>query len=170
MNLEDLGNIGELIAAIATIATLVYLALQIRQNNDATRISAGQSILSSLNESLQVASSSPQTARVLILGQSDFETLPDDEKAQFTVWVFSWFRVLEQGEYYHRKGYLEDEVWQGHVEHLKQIMKSDAVAQWWESRHHFFNDDFQALVNEARIAETEAKLPRDVIEKIIIES
>ena len=170
MNLENLGNIGELIAAIATVATLVYLALQIRQNNDATKISAGQSILSSLNEALQLASSTPQAARVLILGQSDFDTLPDDEKAQFTVWIFAWFRVLEQGEYYYRKGYLEDAVWQGHVEHLKQIMKSEAVAQWWGSRHYFFNEDFQSLVNKARAAQTEAKLPREVIESIKTES
>ena len=32
MTIQDLGSIGELIAAIATLATLVYLAAQIRQN------------------------------------------------------------------------------------------------------------------------------------------
>jgi hypothetical protein len=32
ITLEQLGSIGELIAAIATVATLAYLALQIRQN------------------------------------------------------------------------------------------------------------------------------------------
>ncbi len=32
ISIEQLGNIGELIAAIATVATLFYLALQIRQN------------------------------------------------------------------------------------------------------------------------------------------
>lgn len=30
MTLQDLGYIGDLVAAIATIATLVYLAIQIR--------------------------------------------------------------------------------------------------------------------------------------------
>lgn len=33
MSIQDLGSIGELIAAIATIGTLLYLAIQIRQNN-----------------------------------------------------------------------------------------------------------------------------------------
>ncbi len=33
MTLEELGNLGELIAAIATVATLIYLAAQIRQNS-----------------------------------------------------------------------------------------------------------------------------------------
>jgi len=32
VTIQDLGSIGELLAAIATIATLIYLAAQIRQN------------------------------------------------------------------------------------------------------------------------------------------
>lgn len=166
MNLEDLGNLGELIAAVATVATLIYLALQIRQNNESTKISAGQSILVSLNEALQMASSSSQAARVLVLGQTDFENLPEEEKAQFITWVFAWFRVLEQGEFYHRKGYLEDDLWRGHVEHLKQIMKGPAVAQWWGSRHQFFNAEFCKLVEAAKLAESDVPLPRGLIEKI----
>ena len=34
MDIQDLGSIGELIAALATLATLVYLATQIRQNTN----------------------------------------------------------------------------------------------------------------------------------------
>lgn len=32
MTVQELGSIGELIAAVATLATLIYLAIQIRQN------------------------------------------------------------------------------------------------------------------------------------------
>ena len=37
MTIQDLGSIGELIAAIATVATLVYLAVQLKQNTRALR-------------------------------------------------------------------------------------------------------------------------------------
>jgi hypothetical protein len=40
LTIQDLGSIGELIAAIATVATLAYLALQIRQNTRAIQGSA----------------------------------------------------------------------------------------------------------------------------------
>jgi hypothetical protein len=40
MTIQDLGSIGELVAAIATVATLVYLALQIRQNTESVKLSA----------------------------------------------------------------------------------------------------------------------------------
>jgi len=44
MTIQDLGNIGELVAAIATVATLVYLAIQIRSNTIAVRSAAAQSV------------------------------------------------------------------------------------------------------------------------------
>ena len=34
MTIQDLGSLGELIAAIATVATLIYLATQLRQNSN----------------------------------------------------------------------------------------------------------------------------------------
>jgi len=40
MSLEDLGNIGELVAAVAVIVTLGYLAVQILQNVAQVRIRA----------------------------------------------------------------------------------------------------------------------------------
>ncbi len=48
LTIQDLGALGELLGSIAVLATLVYLALQTRQNTmaiasqlDAARISAG---------------------------------------------------------------------------------------------------------------------------------
>ncbi len=166
MTLEDLGNLGELIAAIATLGTLIYLAMQIRQNSESVRVNAGQTILTSLNTALQSASSSPQQARVLILGQTDFYSLPEDEQAQFIVWIFAWFRVLEQAYHYHKKGILDDEVWDGHISHLTQILKSPAIKGWWEIRHNFFSDAFQEFVNRVALTDTDVLLPREMIERI----
>ncbi len=40
MTLQDLGNIGEFVAAIGVIISLVYLARQIRQNTESVRAAA----------------------------------------------------------------------------------------------------------------------------------
>jgi hypothetical protein len=42
MSLEDLGNIGEFVAAVGVIASLIYLAVQIRQNTDSLRAATFQ--------------------------------------------------------------------------------------------------------------------------------
>ena len=44
MTLEDLGNLGEFIASIGVLITLIYLAIQIRQNTEATKIQTRQAI------------------------------------------------------------------------------------------------------------------------------
>ncbi len=44
VTIQDLGSLGELIAAIATVATLIYLAFQIRANTRSVRASSFQEL------------------------------------------------------------------------------------------------------------------------------
>jgi hypothetical protein len=45
--LEELGNIGDFVGGLAVVVTLVYLALQIRQNTATTRVQTVQHLLTS---------------------------------------------------------------------------------------------------------------------------
>ena len=45
MTISELGSVGELIGAIATVATLMYLALQIRANTLSAKYSAINDII-----------------------------------------------------------------------------------------------------------------------------
>ena len=49
MTLQDLGSIGEFVAAVATVATLIYLAIQIRTSNRLSRAEASRAPNSDLN-------------------------------------------------------------------------------------------------------------------------
>jgi len=65
-----LGNIGELVAAIAVVATLFYLAVQVRQSKDATNAntrSLEQSREFALNESAVDASNARQGVYEVII-------------------------------------------------------------------------------------------------------
>ena len=52
MTLQDFGSIGSFVAAVATLATLIYLAIQIRQNSEAVKSAAAQSVLDATNRLL----------------------------------------------------------------------------------------------------------------------
>ena len=68
MTIEDLGSIGELVAAIATIATLFYLAVQIRQNTRTVEAAAFQSGVDGINHLNNLLAHDESMARVLRLG------------------------------------------------------------------------------------------------------
>ena len=53
MSLQDIGSIGELVGAIATVATLFYLAVQIRQNTAQLRESARAAHSTLLDQTVQ---------------------------------------------------------------------------------------------------------------------
>ena len=107
MNWEAIGAIGELVGATGVIATLGYLAVQIRQNSHAVKSATAQSLIAAINENLQTGVASPQAAKMIVLGQTDFQALSDDEKMQFVLFLLSWFRIMDQAYQHHLLGYIQ---------------------------------------------------------------
>lgn len=50
MSIQDWGAIGEILGAVGVILTLLYLAIQIRQNTHATRAASHHAVTDSLNQ------------------------------------------------------------------------------------------------------------------------
>nr|AEA07652.1 hypothetical protein [uncultured bacterium] len=166
MNWEAIGAIGEVLGAAAVVATLGYLAVQIRQNSRAVKNSAAQSLLSEANESLRVASSHPTTARAVILGQTLFDELSEGEKAQFITWMFAWMRTIEQAYLQFLQGYIDEEIWEGHMAHHQQLIHAPAIKEWWSHRGRFFSQKFQNYMNELAAKKDDTSRPTDVIQEM----
>ena len=87
MSIQDLGALGELVAAFATIATLLYLAAQIRQNNrnlhETTSASVNQG-WASINSRL---SSDEEFAEIFIRGREDLDALSPVELERFRAFI-----------------------------------------------------------------------------------
>ena len=63
MTLQDLGNIGEFVAAVAVFVSLLYLAIQIRQNTKSVRTSTYQAVLDSSHRVNELFAD-PRTERI----------------------------------------------------------------------------------------------------------
>ena len=163
MNWEAIGAIGEVLGAAAVVVTLGYLAVQIKQNSQAVKNSAAQSLLSEANESLRVASSDPSTARAVILGQTLLDELSEGEKAQFIAWVFSWMRTIEQAYIQYMQGYIDEEIWEGHRAHHRQLINAPGIAVWWSSRRPFYSKKFQDYMDECAALGSEVPPPTEAI-------
>ena len=163
MNWEAVGAIGELIGAVTVVITLLYLAIQIRQNSQAVKNSAAQTLLSELNDSLRVASSEPTTARAVILGQTLFGELSEEGRAQFITWMFAWMRTIEQAYFQYVQGYIDEEIWEGQRAHLRQLMQAPAVKEWWLHRRCFFSQRFQHYLEELAVPGNEVTTPTEMV-------
>lgn len=94
MNWEAIGAIGEVGGAIAVVATLFYLSVQIRNSNRESQVNIAWTITDALNDFIARISASPEVASLWHRGCKDFDSLEDIEKEHFVVLIAAWANVL----------------------------------------------------------------------------
>ncbi|GAG01696.1 unnamed protein product, partial [marine sediment metagenome] len=111
MSLEDLGNIGEFVAAVAVVVSLIYLAVQIRHNTRSVRASTYQVAVSSISDWSREVSLDSNAPRIFSVGTIDPDQLNENERLQLYFQFVSLFRNFENLFYQHRQGMIEDSAW-----------------------------------------------------------
>ena len=148
MTLEDLGNIGELIAAIGVIASLIYLAVQIRQNTRSVRAATHHSSARAATETQNVFAQSNDVARIFHAGSRELEELTEDERQRFHAMLLSIFLWYEDAFFQYQRSMIDREVWEGRQRSLLGQLKLPGIASWWARRSEFFARSFVSYVDQ----------------------
>ncbi len=161
MTIQELGSIGEFVAAIATIATLAYLALQIRRNTRTAQTSTYQSMLDSSNRVTELILAHPHLERIYRLGRRDFSQLTDEERPQFRILIDLMINVFESMFLQHERGTLDDDFWRARLTGMRVLLLQPGVRSMLISRGArgrsagrvaAFSQLIESLVDESRPA------------------
>ncbi len=149
MTLQDLGNIGEFLGGLAVIASLVYLALQIRQNTKSVRAATFQAI-SDATQARQLARANRDSSRVWRIDMSAPGDLDQDELAQFMVLLLASVRGYENQHFQFRQGMIDPELWEGSARaFLSWVVPSQGFQQFWRACRPWFSEEFAGWVDAA---------------------
>ena len=95
MTLEDLGNLSEIIGAIAVVVSLVYLAVQIRQNtaqiresSQVSRLLLQENFVSGQEELIRSFLENEEMFRVWRLGTTTTDELSGDDRERFGLLLY----------------------------------------------------------------------------------
>jgi hypothetical protein len=155
VTLQDLGNVGEFLGAVAVLGSLIYLALQIRQNTTTVRAGTSAVISESLAHVLEVVGSDPKTARLWIRGFGGDPSLDPEDVLQFGFLFGSYMRRVENAYYQQLRGFVDSQHWQTTERTLSILMGSEGARGWWARSRHIYSDLFAAYVDNC-IAERDA--------------
>ena len=86
MTLSTLGSIADLLAACGVIASLVFVAFEIRKSSEQARMSNWNAVLSGLREHKR-RTDDPHVADLVVRGRADFDALTEAEKLAFGYWM-----------------------------------------------------------------------------------
>ena len=146
MTLQDLGNIGEFTAAIATLVTLAYLAIQIRQNTISTRTSSYQAVVAAVAEFSRELGLDGDAARIFSSGARDYDSLSSEDRTRFDFLTASLFRNYENIFYQHKEGAIDEALWAGWSWRIRATFATPGVKAWWRSWSFGYSADFVAYL------------------------
>ncbi len=102
MNWDAIGAIAELLGAVGVIASLVYLAGQIRQsreqmalNSRTMQASTQQDISENINGIVMRATADSENTRAIALGSADFEQLNEGDAFRFNLWILGLMHAMD---------------------------------------------------------------------------
>jgi len=150
-----LAAIAELLGAIGVIASLVYLAGQVRSSGYQSRQAAIQSVVNKMNDVWNTMAAA-STADLWTRGSRGLSSLDgESEGVQFSALMLSIFRPYEELFHYHRDGQVDDWTWESISSVCHGLMGTPGFQDWWERRQGWFSADFRAHVAEIQPTLTE---------------
>ena len=138
--LDALGNIGDFVGGIAVIVTLIYLAVQVRQNTRSTRLASMQSAMLAAQNIGMLPAQDRDLARVVRVGLATPDELDDDELQQFRYFLMSMLRVHEDMFVQHRAGVVDDETWMARSSSLRTIFSMPGGRKVWDASTAYRED------------------------------
>jgi len=127
-----LGNYGEFVGAIAIVITLIYLAVQMRQNTASVRASAYQEWVAS-NVEIDVSMSNPAQSEIIEKGNHDSGNLTRETYVAYAMTHLAIMQMAQSTDYLYRAGSLDRELWEAEMNRAAGILSVPGVRQLWDA-------------------------------------
>ena len=147
MTLADLGNLGEFVGAIGVVGSLLYLAVQIRQNTRSLRASTHHASVVAGN-AVQLAFAGAEAAKITLKAGRAYDELTLDERFQFTMLMRAFFSFEEDVYIQFREGLIDRAFWDARARILTDVLRQPGIRDWWTKNCFAYSAGFQEAVAE----------------------
>jgi hypothetical protein len=154
MNRQAIGAVGELIGGIAVVVSLVYLAIQIRQNTRQIQENITAVRLARRDEMQQLFSrfrhlvSTPENRDLYLQGCQDYDALARPERFHFGLLLQEFLFCYEAMFLNLQEDVYPRDAWDhGQSKLLNAVLSQPGVQTWWERNSLMFLPEFVAEID-----------------------
>ncbi len=147
MSWEAVGAIAESVGAFGVIATLIYLAFQIRSNTQENRLAATADISREYNTFLQLITGDAELSRLWrIAVDGNPHDLTEDERSRVILVMGNINRILENAYIQYLAGRMESTTWHGYERLLLRGVNASIFPLYWQLRKGMHTAKYGELV------------------------
>lgn len=147
MDLQSLANLSEVIGSIVVVLSLIYLAVQVRQNTQAQRMENYSRGLDRLAAMQSMISQGSEISLLLSKGAINSSKLTSEERVRFTWALYEMFGAFEFMFQASKSHAIPEEVWTRWSAGVAYWLALPGVQTWWQARPLPFTVSFTALVD-----------------------
>jgi hypothetical protein len=132
MNWDAIGAVAESIAALGVIASLLYLASQVRASTLAAAVTAKLESTGLLNKFIDLLIENPELSDIHMRGIMNLDSLSREEYLRFSNMSLKAFWFFSAGHFQYRSGTIsEDEYYEGRAV-MRYWLRGQGCRDWWE--------------------------------------
>ena len=153
VSLETVSAIAQIIAAIGVIASLFYLAVQVRQNTRSMRAVVVDSLAGALVDLFAPLAHDPSVMRAFIAVVESWDAASEEDRVRAVPIMFGTFKLFENAWFQKRQGTLDPEQWEGWDVYIRIYYHRPGVKTWWLMRRAAFAAGFRHYLESSQPVE-----------------
>ena len=140
MEIQEWGAIGELVGGVAVIATLIYLAIQIRLNTAQARRDAIHSERGAFSFPLQLCllTESAENVEVLQAGLQDYSALPPSQAGRFNTLLLGLFVAYVTVVDFYQQAIIPADEFKASEGNFLRFLVTPGGRQWWDQTKNMY--------------------------------
>jgi len=145
MSIAELGALGDIVASFGVIATLIYLALQMRQNTRALRQGTAHALTGDLRSMFSLLASDQGLAEILV--EAGHRTrLEGPTRVRYWTFTSNLLRIYENAYLLKRENSTSEAHWGGMTQLMIDYKSMAAFPEYWEDRKHWLSAEFRTYM------------------------
>jgi hypothetical protein len=142
-----LAAIGQLAAVLIGIPSIIYLAMQIRQQTKERTHAAVHALTEQWGDITGSLHDNAELADIFLRGLRSFDDLDAVDKVRFSAF-FNRLLTFFEGMYYsHEQQILTDSSWGAVERTIEDFFSSKGVQEWWQRRKRWHTIEFARVVD-----------------------
>ena len=151
INLEQISYLGETVAAIAVVISLIYVGKQINLNTQEPRLAAFRNVAALWGDKMHTVAGDQNFAEILHRAEQDFDTLDSVDRKRVLAYISGWFMMTDADYFAYQAGAFDSlpgitAVW-------RKNFSFRVYREAWKLEGDFYSPGLQAfydkLINEA---------------------
>jgi hypothetical protein len=128
VNWEAIGALGEVLGAVAVIASLAYLAVQIKANTTSIEVASRQSVSNEFREFNRFLVEDPE---IFPRGLAEYPNMEFNARSKFGITMHDLLLFFQSTFAVYESGSLEEETHQTYISFVAGVISTPGGAEFW---------------------------------------